>query len=59
MTERIYKFVFFGSDEICLPCLEFLHMAAGRDWQLLAVVSSPTGGVGAGNSCEPIDWSLR
>ena len=41
MTERIYKFVFFGSDAICLPCLEFLHMAAGRDGQLLAVVSQP------------------
>lgn len=43
VTKRMYQFVFFGSDAICLPCLEFLHEGAGAgvDWRLLAVVSQP------------------
>lgn len=35
------QFVFFGSDAICLPCLEFLHEGVGADGGLLAVVSQP------------------
>lgn len=43
VTKSVYQFVFFGSDAICLPCLEFLHAGAGAgvDWRLLAVVSQP------------------
>ena len=41
MKNKRQKIVFFGSDSICLPSLEWLFLKGEEQWELLAVVSQP------------------
>ena len=46
------KIVFFGSDSICLPSLEWLHTQGEERWELLAVVSQPDRKQGRGQKLK-------
>ena len=41
MNKHKQKIVYFGSDSICLPSLNWLHTKGADRWDLLAVVSQP------------------
>ena len=46
------KIVFFGSDSICLPSLEWLYSKGEEQWELLAVVSQPDRKQGRGQKLK-------
>ena len=44
--------MFWGSDAICLPSLEWLHSRGGDQWELFAVVSQPDRKQGRGQKVK-------
>ena len=54
MNKNSHKIVFFGSDLICLPCLQYLHRQGDAScWKLVAIVSQPDRKKGRGQSLKP------
>ena len=49
MNKHKHKIVYFGSDSICLPSLDWLYRKGGERWNLLAVVSQPDRKQGRGH----------
>lgn len=56
MKNNKQTIVFFGSDSICLPSLEWLYAEGKERWELLAVVSQPDRRQGRGQklSANPV-----
>ena len=52
MKNKRQKIVFFGSDSICLPSLEWLFLKGEEQWELLAVVSQPDRKQGRGQKLK-------
>ena len=52
MKKHKQKIVYFGSDSICLPSLEWLNTKFSERWDLLAVVSQPDRKQGRGQKLK-------
>ena len=52
MNKHKQKIVYFGSDSICLPSLDWLSTEGGELWDLLAVVSQPDRKQGRGQKIK-------
>ena len=52
MNKHKQKIVYFGSDSICLPSLDWLYTNGSERWDLLAVVSQPDRKQGRGQKLK-------
>ena len=52
MNKHKQKIVYFGSDSICLPSLDWLYTMGSERWDLLAVVSQPDRKQGRGQKLK-------
>lgn len=52
MNKHKQKIVYFGSDSICLPSLDWLYAKGAERWDLLAVVSQPDRKQGRGQKLK-------
>ena len=52
MNKHKQKIVYFGSDSICLPSLDWLSTKGAEQWDLLAVVSQPDRKQGRGQKLK-------